>query len=159
MTLKRSGPIKRKPAKRRPPGVGCQTKVGRHVCRRDAHMTIEDSNGKPWRYCAKHAADKLFARHISGSGPCRAQGYRFGCSEGTQCAHVITRARESIRWSDDNAVPLCSGHHVWFTHNPTAWHAFVADEGIDRDGLYRRGYNDPPEDPLNVIARFTEDAA
>lgn len=55
-------------------------------------------------------------------------------------------------------MPLCAGHHVWFTHNPDAWKAFLAAQGIDWDELYRRGYNDPPEDPLDVIARYQEAA-
>lgn len=140
--------LKRARAKRRPPGVGCR-QSGRKSCRRDAVTTLDGV-----RLCALHAADRLFAAHIRESGPCFAEGYRFGCNGGLQCAHVITRARAAIRWSDDNARPLCAGHHVWFTHNPNAWRAFVADNGIDYDALHRRAFDERPVNPLTVLERF-----
>jgi len=111
------------------------------------------------RCCAKHAADRLFARHVRESGPCIAAGFRFPCGGIMECAHIITRARLAIRWDEQNAVPLCSGHHVWFTHNPDAWRAFVADQGIDYDELHRRAFNDPPMDPLLVIECYRGRAA
>jgi hypothetical protein len=92
---------------------------------------------------------------IRESGPCFAVGYRFLCSEALQCAHIITRARRPTRWSSDNAVPLCGGHHVWFTHNPEAWRSFIVDKGLDYDELHRRAWNDPPQDPLAIIAELS----
>jgi len=42
-----------------------------------------------------------------------------------QCAHLVTRGRHTVRWDEDNAMPLCSGAHVWFTHNPNQWDAYL----------------------------------
>jgi hypothetical protein len=42
-----------------------------------------------------------------------------------QCAHKVTRGRRTVRWDEENAMPLCSGAHVWFTHNPDEWTAYL----------------------------------
>jgi len=42
-----------------------------------------------------------------------------------QCAHLVTRGRHTVRWDEDNAMPLCGGAHKWFTHNPDAWKAYL----------------------------------
>lgn len=149
--------LKRKRAKRRTPGVGCQHK-GRKSCRRDAVTSVPDSNGKDVRLCALHAADRLFQKDVRDSGPCWAGGYRFACAGDTQAAHIIGRSRHAIRWSYDNCKPLCAGHHKWFTHNADAWRAFVEDQGIDYYALRIRGDTEPPMDPLAVIARYQEAA-
>ena len=134
--------------KRRAPGVGCRN-PGRKACRRDAVTSVD---GK--RLCAMHAADRLFARAVRESGPCFAAGFRFLCNEGMQCAHIITRARKPTRWDFANAVPLCSGHHVWFTHSPDTWVQFVRDKGIDYDALHQRAWSGVPQNPLDVIAEL-----
>jgi hypothetical protein len=144
--------MKRTRAKRRPPGVGCQHH-GRRSCRRDAVTSVTIA-GQPTRLCAMHAADELFQKDVRESGPCWAEGYRFGCAGGTQAAHIIGRARHAIRWSHDNCKPLCAGHHKWFTHNPDAWRSFVADQGVDYYALRIRGDTEPPMDPFDVIARY-----
>ena len=47
------------------------------------------------------------------------------CSGPLQCAHVVSRRYRSVRWSEDNAMPLCAGAHVAMTHDPLRWEAFV----------------------------------
>lgn len=141
--------LKRKKAKRRPNGTGCQMRNGSRVCRQDAYIEVD---GK--RCCVKHAADRLFQRQVRESGPCIAEGYRFPCGGIMEAAHIIGRARFAIRWDERNCKPLCSGHHVWFTHNPSAWQAFIESLGIDFNALRLRGDTDPPMNPIFVVERL-----
>lgn len=71
-------------------------------------------------------ADQIFSKLIRHrDGHCLAVGYRFPCSGNLQCAHIHTRAYKSIRCDFDNAVTLCGGHHVFFTHRPLEWADWV----------------------------------
>ena len=147
--------LKRTRAKRRPNGTGCQM-PGRKSCRSDAYTTVWIGE-KDVRVCARHAADLLFAARIRAmnGGRCVAEGQAgVDCGGRIQCAHIIRRNYHAIRWSDDNAVPLCAGHHVWFTHHPLEWETFCRWSGIDYDGLRHRAFNDPPENPLDVLERL-----
>lgn len=42
-----------------------------------------------------------------------------------QCAHLISRSYKAIRTNFDNAVTLCRGCHVKFTHRPLEWREWV----------------------------------
>ena len=42
-----------------------------------------------------------------------------GRDQGIHCAHIHGRRHNSVRWSLDNAVSLCSYHHRYFGENPT----------------------------------------
>lgn len=151
MTLKRSGPIKRKPAKRRAPGVGCQARgISGKTCRANAVMTVADT-----RYCRKHAADKLTGDAVKRrDGCCRSCG-----SEGPlDWAHVWRRAYMAIRWDLDNAVALCRACHTRFGNQLAEWEQWCRDQGIDWDGLRWRALNDRPMNPDDVIERL-KDAA
>jgi len=49
-----------------------------------------------------------------------------GCSNQLQWAHVISRTyKTAIRWSRDNCLCLCSGHHKYFTDRPVEWKRFL----------------------------------
>ena len=75
--------------------------------------------------CRTHAtrlADKNFAAHVRGRGPCV---FRVDCSGAVQCAHVVSRRYRVTRWNPANALPLCAGHHVYYTHHPLEWEAFI----------------------------------
>lgn len=142
--------IKRKPAKRRPPGVGCQHRNGSRSCRKDHVVTVYGL-----RACAKHGADDVFRRHIWADAECWAASFtQVRCNGGWQACHIITRSRGAIRWTRENVKCMCAGHHVWFTHNPSAWEAYVRSRGVDFDALRLRGYNDPKQDPLEIIERY-----
>lgn len=66
-----------------------------------------------------HDADRLFSLYIRARDgwACR----RCGSVVNPQCAHVISRTYRAIRWNPDNAVCLCRGCHVMFTHRPLEW--------------------------------------
>jgi hypothetical protein len=141
--------LKRKPAKRRPPGVGCQRK-GRKSCRKDAVTTIDGI-----RLCALDAADRVFGAHVRGDASCWGAWFTdVRCGGEWQACHIITRERRAIRWTRDNVKCMCAGHHVWFTHHPDAWQAYVRDRGVDFDALRLRGYNGTPQDPMEIIERY-----
>jgi len=143
--------LKRKPAKRRPPGVGCRV-VTKRRCSRDAITTV---NGV--RMCAKHAADALFAKATREAcdGRCWAEGAAgVKCNGKIQCAHLISRRYLAIRWDEANAMPLCAAHHTYFTLHPLEWEEFCRSAGVDWDDLRRRALNDPPMDPETVVKRY-----
>lgn len=48
-----------------------------------------------------------------------------GAADNLQCAHIISRSYKSIRTDFDNAVALCRGCHVKFTHRPLEWREWV----------------------------------
>ena len=69
----------------------------------------------------KRQADTLFARIVRQDGACR----KCGKTTQLQCAHIISRSYHSTRWSLDNAMCLCQGCHMYFTHHPVEWEIFV----------------------------------
>ena len=146
--MKRS-PIKRKAAKPRKRGTGCQ--FGRRC------LAVGEYKGK--RVCAKHWADALFAEHTRDAcdGYCWLRETKFDnmqCSGKLQCAHIISRRYMAIRWADDNAMPLCAAHHAYYTHHPLEWEEVCRTIGVDWDDLRRRALNGPPMQPMFVIERL-----
>ena len=84
--------------------------------------------------CRTHAtrlADESFARHIRRFGRCALMApasdsrWRGPCSGPLQCAHIISRRYRVTRWAPENALPLCAGHHTYYTHHPLEWEAFI----------------------------------
>jgi hypothetical protein len=141
--------LKRKKAKPRARGTGCQ--FGRRC------IAIGEYQGK--RVCAKHWADALFAAETRDAcdGNCWLNGTdSIACNGRLQCAHIISRRYLAIRWADDNAMPLCSAHHVYYTHHPLEWEQLCISIGVDWEDLRRRALYDPPMDPLAVIERLKE---
>jgi hypothetical protein len=71
-------------------------------------------------------SDVLFSKLVrERDGGCVAAGYRFDCKGYLQCAHVIPRRYNAIRTDFDNAIALCSSHHVYWTYRPLEWREFV----------------------------------
>ena len=61
-------------------------------------------------------------------GICEAEGASgVACSGPLQCAHVVSRAYRAVRWDRENAFCICAAHHVFYTHRPLEWEAFVLD--------------------------------
>jgi hypothetical protein len=69
-------------------------------------------------------ADKLFSLKIRSTGHCE----RCGSTFMLQCAHIVSRRYKQVRWNFNNALCLCSGCHVYFTHHPLEWEIWVIDQ-------------------------------
>jgi len=66
--------------------------------------------------------DKIFSLKVREIGRCEFMGKdTISCSKQLQCAHIIGRGRKVIRWDLQNALCICSGHHVYYTNNPERW--------------------------------------
>jgi len=130
--------------KRRPRGTACQ--FGKRCI---AVGTFEGKRG-----CALHLADAMFASQVRAVGRCWATGYALPCEGYLECAHVISRRYKAIRWSFDNARCLCQAHHWYWTVRPQEWIEYVTERGINYWALHRRALDEPPERPLDVIARL-----
>lgn len=76
-------------------------------------------------------ADTLFSLQVRAIGRCEADDGR-PCKGPLQCAHIFSRRYEGSRWMRSNAVSLCAGHHVFYTHRPEEWddwrRAFLANQ-------------------------------
>src|SRR5262245_21738960 len=115
--------------KRRKPRLGGTACIDGRTC-------IATYSYEGQRYCATHLADRLFAASVRYAGRCWAEGYhRVACNGGLQCAHIFSRRYRALRWSHDNAVALCAGHHTFFTHSPAAWEQWCRDMGVPWDEL------------------------
>lgn len=147
MVIKRMTPIKRKRAKPRARGTGCQ--YGKRC------IAIGEYRGK--RVCAKHWADALFGAITRDAcdGECWAQGKAIACNGELQCAHIFSRRYTSLRWAEGNAMPLCAAHHYWYTLRPADWEQWCRDSGVDWGHLRWRALNEAPMDPLDVIASLS----
>jgi hypothetical protein len=77
------------------------------------------------RSAQRKACDKAFSLWVRSIGVCEAAGTRFECKGALQCAHVLTRGYSSIRWFPGNALSLCQGHHMYWTHRPSEWESFI----------------------------------
>jgi hypothetical protein len=86
----------------------------------------------------------------------RLLGSRPLCQGELQCAHIMSRRYRALRWSYDNAVPLCGAHHTFFTHRPAEWEESCRNWGVDWDDLRRRAINDPPMDPVAYLEQEGE---
>lgn len=107
--------------------------------------------------CKSHAtarADKLVGDFVkTRDRGCVARGSHQGS---LQWAHVISRRYRAVRWDPMNAVTLCAGHHMYFTHRPLEWDVWVAGRiGAEAyEDLKRRALQDDPADPGAVIRQF-----
>lgn len=63
-------------------------------------------------------ADELFSRYVR-----LRDRFCQGCGtpNDLQCAHLVTRAYKAVRHDPMNAVALCKGCHVRWTHRPLEW--------------------------------------
>lgn len=76
----------------------------------------------------KEKADRLFSLLIRKVGVCQLAGRdKVRCGGGLQCAHIVGRACFRIRWDTANALSLCAGHHVYYTHHPEDWREIVGE--------------------------------
>lgn len=74
----------------------------------------------------KKKADLLFSKAVRSSGRCELRGLDFvRCGGVLQCAHIIGRANMRLRYDLKNALCICSGHHIFYTHNPEKWREII----------------------------------
>lgn len=72
--------------------------------------------------------DAVFSKLVRRVGKCEAQEvWPHECAGPLQCAHILSRQYRAIRWDTANAVCLCAGAHVRFTHRPLEWERLVLD--------------------------------
>lgn len=65
--------------------------------------------------------DTLFSRIIRMKGEC----HRCRSKANLQCAHLISRRYQQVRWNLRNAVSLCRSCHVMFTYRPLEWDIYI----------------------------------
>ena len=44
-----------------------------------------------------------------------------------QAAHGFSRRYRAVRWDERNCFPLCRAEHVYFTHRPLEWDAWLRE--------------------------------
>ena len=61
---------------------------------------------------------------------CRRCGVRYKPGDrGFHWAHVFSKSRHRTRWSLENSIALCAGHHLNWAHiHPKEFHQWVRDE-------------------------------
>jgi hypothetical protein len=71
--------------------------------------------------------DKLFSEAIRKAGKCEASGQgQMTCSQQLQAAHIFSRSHKATRWDLENAVCMCSAHHLFWAHKePYEFMTFV----------------------------------
>lgn len=105
----------------------------------------------------RRKADQLFSAIVRARGACESCGR----TERLQCAHIVPRRYLSVRWIEENALCLCSACHVYYTHFPLEFEAFVlARIGEEPYGQLKReamqGHGPPPY--REIIDRLEERA-
>jgi 5-methylcytosine-specific restriction endonuclease McrA len=92
---------------------------------RRSRVGKKTSKRRKSRLALRRECDRRFAVAIKDRDgwECRA----CGGTDRIQCAHVISRRYHATRWSLANAVALCAGCHMKYTHDPLGWEAWVED--------------------------------
>lgn len=81
---------------------------------------------KPKKKTLKNKADRIFSLYIRQIGYCQLKGKdNINCGGYLQTAHIITRGAHAIRWNPLNALCICQGHHVYYTHHPREWEEMI----------------------------------
>lgn len=97
-------------------------------------------------------ADSLFGAIIRASGPCWGIGKTsFECKGYIQAAHVVSRRYRAARWIEDNCVPLCAAHHLFWTMRPLEWQVVMGDRWDRNMSL---ALNGTPERARDAVERL-----
>lgn len=99
-------------------------------------------------------ADRLFSLIVREPGRCWAFGRQHAGP--LQCAHILSRSYRSVRWEEDNAVPLCAGCHRFYTSRPVEWRGdIIAWMGREiLEALEQRALEPWDKDIESVLARL-----
>ena len=76
-------------------------------------------------------ADTAFSKVVREVGYCESD--RETHKGVLQCAHIIGRSYKTIRVDRRNALCLCAGCHMYFTHHPLEWRQWIDET---RPGLW-----------------------
>ncbi len=89
------------------------------IARRSSRKGKKTSKRRRSRLALRRECDRIFALAVKerDGWACRACGTHMH----PQCAHLVSRRYHAVRWNLVNAVCLCAGCHVKFTHDPIAW--------------------------------------
>ena len=72
-------------------------------------------------------ADLIFSKYIrQRDGRCQ----KCGTDQNLQCAHIISRGYKQIRHNLFNAIALCRGCHLYFTHHPIEFKQFIEKKNV-----------------------------
>ena len=99
---------------------------------------------------ARAECDTLFSKLIR-----ERDGHCLKCrgSDSLQCAHVISRRYLATRCDRLNAITLCRGCHVYFTHRPLEWDLFIGCFMLqdDLEAIKRRALEGPTPDWFELL--------
>jgi hypothetical protein len=106
----------------------------------------------------KNKADRLFSLIVRSRGYCELKGLDdIKCSSVLQCAHIETRGVLGIRWEEDNALCICSGHHWWHTNHEKIWQEKIQAHFPNQWSFYEAHRNDHMNETYQeVITRLTK---
>lgn len=95
------------------------------MIRRKGKRGSRTSKRRKSRLGQRRECDRMFALAVKerDGWSCRACGTQMH----PQCAHLVSRRYHATRWILDNAVCLCSGCHMKYTHDPLGWEAWIEE--------------------------------
>ena len=74
----------------------------------------------------RNKADKLMSLYVRKLGYCQIRGLdTIRCSDQLNDMHIRTRGVTALRYDLINHLCGCSGHHVFYTNNPSKWDALI----------------------------------
>lgn len=107
-------------------GLGKPSKRSKKPPKRIARGKRPGRVRKTSRGAMGRKADALFSKIVREPDACGYHGRGYGiCAGPLQCAHLISRSYRSVRWDENNAIPLCAGAHRYFTNRPVEWERFI----------------------------------
>jgi hypothetical protein len=76
----------------------------------------------------KKRCDVAFSLAVRKHGRCQFAGLdNVRCFSTLQCCHIETRGSLKLRYDQQNALCGCSGHHWFYTNNPSKFNDLVAE--------------------------------
>lgn len=93
---------------------------------------------------SQRLADKYFSLLIRHRGHCQAAKLdNVQCGGSLQCAHIISRTNKRLRYDENNALCLCSGHHRYYTTHAAEWFWHFIPENFIKEFWYvKRNQNE-----------------
>lgn len=98
-------------------------------------------------------ADDLCRALVRGRGYCEAAGLdKVRCNGMLQWCHIVGRGNKRLRWETWNALCMCQGHHVYYTHHPEEWFLdFIPTHFNEQFKLIQKYRNDKWDKDLDSV--------